>query len=73
MAVLDLVEAVMKRLVANRGARLACLEAMAMQLVVVVGMLRAGLAPDAAIKPTAPTPRTPNKSRRSMVFSLMWN
>src|SRR5208337_5293496 len=43
VAVLDLVEAVMKRLIADRGACLARLEAIAMQLVMMVGMLRLGL------------------------------
>ena len=40
VTILDLLEAVMKRLVADRGACLARLEAITVQLVVVVGVLR---------------------------------
>jgi hypothetical protein len=43
MTILDLVEAVMERLVADRVALLARLDAITMQLIVVVGMLRSGL------------------------------
>jgi hypothetical protein len=39
MTVLELVETMVERLVANRGAGLARLEAFAMELVVMVGML----------------------------------
>jgi len=42
MTVLDLAETMVERLVANRGAGLARLEAFAMQFVVMVGMLRSG-------------------------------
>jgi hypothetical protein len=43
MAVLDHVETVVEGLVADRGARLARLEALAVELIVVVGVLRTGL------------------------------
>jgi len=43
VTIFDLLEAVMERFVADRGARLARLETIAMQLVVMVGMLRSGL------------------------------
>ena len=42
MTVLDLLETMVERLVANRRAGLARLEAFAMQLVVMMGMLRSG-------------------------------
>ncbi len=42
MAVLDLVETMVERLVANRSAGLARLEAFAMEFVVMMGMLRSG-------------------------------
>ena len=43
VTILDLLETVVKRLVAHGGTRLAGLEAIAMQLVVMVGMLGPGL------------------------------
>ena len=68
VTILDFLEAVVERLVADRGARLAGLEAIAVQLVVVVGMLRRdSVAPSAM--PARPAPATPRISRRFIVKS----
>ena len=72
MTVLDLLETMVERFVANRGAGLARLEAFAMELVVMVGMLRSGFDGLEAM-PASPAPTTPMISRRFMLQSPFLN